>query len=320
MKLSGKEIQEIRDAILDGYGSVDALRMMVKIELEESLEEIAGGENLRVLVFNLITWAERFDRVDELIKGAARHNSGNHALQKLVESWGARPPATVATDEAGAAARRDDRSAKGGVTTDARGSQGAIFNASGPIEQHYHGLSAEEVSALLKQVGQIKGAEQPRMWDGPASLDLFLSYSRKDLGAMHEVEDVLRAADLSVWTDEGLEPGTPVWQDAIEAAVHQAKAMIVLLSPHARNSRWVRNEISFAQAQNKTVFPILISGDTSNAVPIGLINVHWVDGREKLRAVVELELLPELRRHLGHVSLLLHPLRPQPSRLWTNQA
>ena len=39
---------------------------------------------------------------------------------------------------------------------------------------------------------------------------------------------------LSVWTDTGLTPGTPNWEDAIEEAVNQAKAMVVLLSPKCK--------------------------------------------------------------------------------------
>ena len=43
------------------------------------------------------------------------------------------------------------------------------------------------------------------------------------------VQETLRAAGLSVWTDEGLQPGTQSWQDAIEEAVSPAQAMVVLL-------------------------------------------------------------------------------------------
>lgn len=87
-KLSGRQVQEISDAILNAYGSVAALRMMVRIELDEILDEIAGGESLRVVTFNLITWAERSGRVEDLIRGAAHYNPGNQALRQLVREWG----------------------------------------------------------------------------------------------------------------------------------------------------------------------------------------------------------------------------------------
>ncbi len=79
-QLTGKQVQEIREALLAAYGSVDTLRIMVRIELNETLEAIAGGENLRVLIFNLITWAERTGRVDDLIQGAYRRQSRQSSL------------------------------------------------------------------------------------------------------------------------------------------------------------------------------------------------------------------------------------------------
>ena len=241
-KLTGKQAQEIHEAILDAYGAVDALRIMVRFELGVTLEEIVGGEGLRVLIFNLITWAERTGRVDDLIQGAYRHNPGNQALQQFAQSWRNSTPSGPATIAPGVRA----------------------------------------------------GSPAPA---GPVSIDLFLSYSRKDLAAMHEVQETLHQAGLSVWTDMGLEPGTPSWQGAIEEAVTQAQAMVVLLSPNAKQSPWVRNEVGFAQAQNKSIFPVLIAGDTARAVPINLINAQWVDGREKLRQAVSQDLLPALRRH-----------------------
>ena len=85
MKLNGRQIQEIRDALLDAYPTHDALRMMVRIKLNENLEDIAGGENQRVVVFNLVSWAERTGRVEELIAGAYSDMQGNPALDRLVQ-------------------------------------------------------------------------------------------------------------------------------------------------------------------------------------------------------------------------------------------
>jgi hypothetical protein len=118
---------------------------------------------------------------------------------------------------------------------------------------------------------------------GPTAIDIFLSYSRQNLAAMSEVEAVLRGAGLSVWTDEGLEAGTPSWTDTIEEAVVQAQAMVVLLSPAAKASVWVKREVALADDLGKRIYPILIEGDTRNAVPFQLIDVQWVDGRQGLQ-------------------------------------
>lgn len=65
MQLTGKQVQQIQDALLDGYPSKDELRMLVRVKLDQNLDAIVGGDNLRVITFNLVSWAERSDRVDD---------------------------------------------------------------------------------------------------------------------------------------------------------------------------------------------------------------------------------------------------------------
>ncbi|HQY93273.1 MAG TPA: toll/interleukin-1 receptor domain-containing protein [Caldilinea sp.] len=159
--LTGRQIEQLQNALLDAFPSRDALRMLARIELEQNLDAIAGGENLRVLVFNLISWAEQTDVVARLIDGAHRQNPGNPALrdlQRVAKAWQSVAP-SVAPVQCSSAAPR-------------------------------------------------------------ATVDIFLSYSRLDRAQMHVVQDVLRQAGFSVWIDEGLEPGTPSWEAAIEEALH----------------------------------------------------------------------------------------------------
>jgi hypothetical protein len=240
-QLSGKQIGEIQEALLDAFPARDDLRMMVRIELDEKLEAIADGSNQRVVIFNLISWAERTGRIDDLVQGALRQNQGNLALQKLMASWRAAAP---------------------------------------PAAGHDASRSAAPATS------------------GPVSIDLFLSYSRKNLPAMRIAKESLRAAGLAVWTDEGLEPGTESWTAAIQAAIAQALAMVVLLSPEAKASRWVEREFTYAQTLGKRVFPVLIAGDESSAVPISLITAQWVDGRQDLRQALRQDLQPALLRYL----------------------
>ena len=109
---------------------------------------------------------------------------------------------------------------------------------------------------------------------------VFLSYSRKDTAIMQRVRDDLRAAGIDVWTDENLTPGTEDWQDAIEDAIEHCTSLLVLLSPDAKNSPWVRREIRYAKVQRKPVFPTLVRGNDHDAVPFELINAQWVDIRD----------------------------------------
>ena len=84
MKLSKEQLKQVQEAILSGYDE-PSLRMMVRVELGENLVDIAGGDalTLRVRVFNLIDWAERRDRIFELIDGARAQMGSNADIQRV---------------------------------------------------------------------------------------------------------------------------------------------------------------------------------------------------------------------------------------------
>lgn len=81
MTLTGAQIAQLLDALLAAYPRRDDLRLMVRVELGENLDAIAGGDTLRAVAFSLIEWAQRTGRVAELIAGARRGNPGNEALE-----------------------------------------------------------------------------------------------------------------------------------------------------------------------------------------------------------------------------------------------
>jgi hypothetical protein len=108
-----------------------------------------------------------------------------------------------------------------------------------------------------------------------------MSYSRRDEAVMRRVVDFLREQGINVWVDnEKLVPGTPIWEEEIEKAIIGAGAFVVLLSPDAKKSPWVRREISYAEDNWIRIFPILITGDERNAIPIRLTNHQRIDIRQ----------------------------------------
>ena len=90
MALTGQQIKQLQQALLDAFPSKALLEMMVRIELDEQLDAIAYGDNQTVIVYKLITWAERTGSVHALIAGAAAANGRNPLMAKLVNdsrSW-----------------------------------------------------------------------------------------------------------------------------------------------------------------------------------------------------------------------------------------
>jgi hypothetical protein len=121
--------------------------------------------------------------------------------------------------------------------------------------------------------------------------DVFLSYGREDMPFMQQVEKALREAGLTIWTDRGIAPGSPSWKAEIEKAILDARCIVVLFSPDSAESRWVRAELDYADAQRKPIYPLLVRGDATKAVPFGFTSYQWIDVRDSAQLKAGLERL-----------------------------
>ncbi|MBL8156622.1 MAG: TIR domain-containing protein [Anaerolineae bacterium] len=156
----------------------------------------------------------------------------------------------------------------------------------------------QNLAALMKEAAGTPTAQQA---------DVFISYSRRDREQMHLVREGLITAELSVWSDEKLEPGSPSWKLDVQTAIEAAGCVVAILSPDAKGSEWVNEELGYARLLRKRVFTILVRGDEVNAVPLGLTGVQWVDMRTDYEeAITDLvhqsamqQLITAIREHLG---------------------
>ena len=113
---------------------------------------------------------------------------------------------------------------------------------------------------------------------------IFLSYISKDSDTMWRIFNDLRAEGLTVWIDQtNLEPGTLAWDRAIEEAIVNSDCLVVVLSPGARKSEWVREELHYAKTLGKRIFPLLASGEAQDAIPFGFSTAQWTDIRDDVR-------------------------------------
>ena len=139
----------------------------------------------------------------------------------------------------------------------------------------------------------------------------FMSYSRDDADLQRRIIAELRGRGINVWVDiENLIPGSPVWEREIERSIRAAAGIIVLLSPGSHNSEWVRREISFAEQNEKRIFPILVSGDEDDSIPLRLSNHQYVDLRRNFHQGID-ELANALHDHLG-TTKIIRRRKPEP--------
>ncbi|OPH10178.1 effector-associated domain EAD1-containing protein [Cylindrospermopsis raciborskii] len=84
MKLTASELEELFEALLDGYRDYDQLKIMVKFKLQKNLEEISPQTNcIDVVVYKLIEWAESYNKTLYLVLGAYERNPDNPLLEKV---------------------------------------------------------------------------------------------------------------------------------------------------------------------------------------------------------------------------------------------
>lgn len=87
--------------------------------------------------------------------------------------------------------------------------------------------------------------------------DVFVSYARADQASAHHIANALSDAGLDVWWDNALRSGE-AFDDAIEQALRQSKAVVVLWSPASVASRWVRAEATLADRLG-TILPVMLT-------------------------------------------------------------
>jgi hypothetical protein len=107
--------------------------------------------------------------------------------------------------------------------------------------------------------------------------DVFLSYAHKDNHYRKQVQKALEKRGLTVWVDDrGISPGVS-WQEAVQDAIDDACVVVVILSPDAKESRYVNRELNYADNQKKRIFPILARGNSKNAVPFIVSGIQFVN-------------------------------------------
>ena len=102
--------------------------------------------------------------------------------------------------------------------------------------------------------------------------DLFISYAREDRPTAALLAQRLEAGGRSVWWDREILPGKD-FARLIAAELAQAKAVLVLWSPHSAESGWVRDEAREGLERGVLV-PVLLGVAEP---PLGFRSLHAVD-------------------------------------------
>lgn len=85
---------------------------------------------------------------------------------------------------------------------------------------------------------------------------IFVSYKHADEAFIHELEATLEKQGFEVWTDQELPAGED-WKEAIDQAIRNAYAVLVVITPAAAQSEYVTYEWSYAWGKGIKIIPLL---------------------------------------------------------------
>jgi WD40 repeat protein len=133
---------------------------------------------------------------------------------------------------------------------------------------------------------------------------VFISHAKEDAQFAHRLADDLRRLGVQVWiAPESIRPGES-WVDAIERGLGESSHTVIVLTPKALKSRWVKKETGVAIAQERKGHIQVIPLDVEPcAVPLLLSSYQMVSFRHDYDAG-----LSQLADILG-----LHVTPPEPA-------
>lgn len=138
---------------------------------------------------------------------------------------------------------------------------------------------------------------------------VFISYSKQDIDFARHLRRLLVAQGFSVWLDESRLAPSSRWWTEIESNIERSAALIVIMSPHARDSDWVEREILYAERLNKPIFPVLLAGEDWPR----LANLQYADMRDGLNAALPPSLAARLATVTGPLTRQSADIAPPPS-------
>lgn len=89
------------------------------------------------------------------------------------------------------------------------------------------------------------------------SKEIFISYSRRDQEFVTRLAADLNERVADVWFDQSAIQVGQKWHEEIMEGVHACKAFVLVLSPDAAESRYVREEVNKALELGKVIIPVL---------------------------------------------------------------
>jgi len=133
-----------------------------------------------------------------------------------------------------------------------------------------------------------------------SNIDLFLSYSHKDLELAKELYDGFTDAGLQCFISEKDISASEQWEDKIREAIHKSKRILLLITPRSINSHWVLLESGAAWVLKKNLVPALAYVKPEELPdPIRSCQARLVETKNQIQMLIE-ELVEDQNTYIMH--------------------
>jgi TIR domain len=134
-----------------------------------------------------------------------------------------------------------------------------------------------EFSPAAGSPAQSPQAESPAR-AAATTFDVFISYSHVDKATADATCATLEQAGIRCWiAPRDIMPGDD-WGAAIVKAIDQCRAMVLIFSASANNSKQIRREVERAVNAGATIIPVRIENVApTEAMAYFMSTVHWLD-------------------------------------------
>lgn len=155
----------------------------------------------------------------------------------------------------------------------------------------------EELVQAVESVLARRALLEQMMAAPPVDYDVFISYSHRDHEHKESIRTGLVDGGFSVWTDDLIEEGRD-WAEVVAESIKSSGCVVALLTEDAADSKWVGRELSYAEINETRIFPLLVRGEESKAIPFRLANHQFIDARDDLDAGLQ-KLIQTLATYLN---------------------
>jgi hypothetical protein len=164
----------------------------------------------------------------------------------------------------------------------------------GSIQEALHNMNHDPIRLTPSFSKGLVAGETATETSGESGI-VFLSYSRSDWGGfVSKLVRDLSVASQRVWIDQDYIVGGDDWIDAIGDALQVCDSLLLVLSPEALSSKYVKMEYRHFFRQEKPIIPILWR--RVDKLPFELASLHYVDFTGQPRQQAYADLLETLRR------------------------